>query len=539
MDQGDATLPVFSTAAMRAADRATIEEFGIPGFTLMETAARGAAYAIEERCGGARGLRALVIAGKGNNGGDGLAIARILAGRGADVTVVTLAGAADATEDAAKNLALLRAMEGPRAPRVQLATDEASLAEIEAGLPPRLDVAVDALLGIGVTGPLREPIRTLATWCTRADSVVAIDVPTGIDSDTGVAHDEAAVRADLTVAMAARKPGHLFGAGREHSGDVEVVDIGIPPHLVERALGADGSARIATDRWVSDALPTRPAEAHKGSVGLALVAAGSDRYTGAAVLASLAAARIGAGYVTCATTPSTRAALDALSPSTATVALPTTDDGGIAADAAEEVLARASTSRALLVGPGLGSDASTVRFARHVLERAEIPTVVDADGLNALATVSLDAFPEEVRARWVLTPHLGEFRRLVRAAGGDPESIDLDRRTWLAREWAARFGSTLVLKGAPTVVAEPGGVTFVAAEVEPALATAGSGDVLAGAITGLLAQGLRPLEAAVCAQHLGAAAARNWRERHAERSLLAEDLVEGLTSSASSRSSSS
>ena len=529
----DLTLPVFSTDAMREADRATIEEFGLPGFTLMETAARGATDVIEARCGPLNGKTALVLAGKGNNGGDGLAIARHLATRGADVTVITLADEDGATESSVteggrRNLALLRAMEteGPCALTV-------AAGGTESGPTRPFDIAIDALLGIGASGPLREPLRSLALLCRNARTTVAIDIPTGIDSDTGAAHDEAAVRADFTVTMAAPKPGLLFGAGREHAGDVVPVDIGIPPHIAARALAAEGSARIATDAFVRASLPERPTDAHKNSVGLALVVAGSDAYTGAAVLASLAAGRMGAGYVTCITTPATQTAIDAQSPPTATVAVATTDSGGIAGAAAEEIVSRCSNAGALLIGPGLGRDPETARMVREVLARVDLPVVIDADGLNALCDGGagdggLDEFPAETRARWVLTPHLGEFRRLVQAAGVDPETLDLERRTWLVREWAARLGVTLLLKGAPTVTATPDGVTFVASSVEPALASAGTGDVLAGMIVGLLAQGASGIESAVCAQHIGAAIARTWGERNAERSLQPTDVIEAL-----------
>ncbi|MEM9381083.1 MAG: NAD(P)H-hydrate dehydratase [Planctomycetota bacterium] len=538
MTRPERGVPVFSTEAMRAADRATIDEFGIGGFTLMETAARACADAIEERHGAATRLDVLVLAGRGNNGGDGLAVARHLAHRGARVVVVTLASAEESggTPDARRNLGLLRAMvERDTSLRLEVhgITEEddleALLSSVGHALPLGRTIAVDALLGIGQRGPLRAPVPALVALANACASAVAIDVPTGIDSDTGGALEPAHVRADRTISMAALKPCHLFGAGREASGDVVAADIGIPRYLEARALGAAGSAVVPDDAMVASLLPPpRATDAHKDAVGLALVAAGSEEYPGAAVLASTAAGRVGAGYVVCATTPSARAALAARAPMAASVALPETESGGIAAEAVEEVVARASRARALLVGPGLGRDPGTVRFVREVLARVDLPTVVDADGLYALAAGGLDAFPAENRARWVLTPHLGEFRRLVRSAGDDPDALDLARRTWLVRAWAERFGVTLVLKGGPTVTSDPTGATFVAASVEPAHAAAGSGDVLAGTVVGLLAQGLGPTAAAVCAQHVGAAAAQAWSDGRAPRSMQPVDAVEAL-----------
>ncbi|MGD2016772.1 MAG: NAD(P)H-hydrate dehydratase [Planctomycetota bacterium] len=524
MERLELTHPVFSTEATRRADRAAIEEFGLPSHTLMETASRAAATELLRRLDLERGARALVLAGHGNNGGDGLAMARILAGRGLAVTVVTTAADGAATPETARNLALLRTMEREGGCDLRVLGADADAAP----LAREADVTVDALLGIGVTGALREPIRGLALACAEARRVVAVDVPTGIDSDLGTRTDDAAVRADLTVTMAAPKPGLLFGAGREHAGEVVVADIGLPPHLARGALGQPGSARIATDALVSGLLPRRAVDAHKNSAGRVLVLAGSDAFTGAAALASVAAGRAGAGYVTCASTPAVQAAIDAQSPGTATVAVATTAGGGVAEEAAEEVVSRAARADALLVGPGLGQDPSTVALVGQVLERVTLPVVLDADGLNALARLDPTRFDPAQRARWVLTPHLGEFRRLVAACGAALDEGDLDRRTWLVPRWAERLGGTLLLKGAPTVTACTDGTVWVASEVQPGLAVAGAGDVLAGTIAGLIAQGLGTAEATVCAQHVGNAVAAWWSETRAGVALRPTDMTEAL-----------
>ncbi len=524
MERLELTRPVLSTAAMRDADRATIEDFGIPGYTLMESASRGAAAAIEERFELGPGSHVLVLAGHGNNGGDGLAIARILAGRRMAVTVVTTAAPGASSPDAEKNLALLMAMIRAGACDLRVLGTDAAVTE----LASEADVVIDALLGIGVTGRLREPIRSLAVACRAAKRVAAVDVPSGVDSDRGVATDEASVRADLTVTMGATKPGLLFGEGRAAAGEVVVAEFGIPPHVLQGALAQPGSARLATDEMVTALLPERAGDAHKNSAGRVLVVAGSDAFTGAAALASMAAGRTGAGYVTCASTPSVRAAIDAQSPATATVALPTSPTGGLTADAAEEVVARAANADALLIGPGLGQEPATVALIAEVLERVDLPTVIDADGLNALAQLDPERFTPEQRARWVLTPHLGEFRRLVAAAGYSLDEADLERRTWLTPRWAARLGSTLLLKGAPTVTALPDGTTFVATEVHSSLAVAGAGDVLAGMIAGFMSQGLAPAEAAVCAQHVGNAVAASWTANRAGGAMQPTDMTEAL-----------
>lgn len=533
----DLCTPVYSTAAMREADRATMEDFGIPGFTLMETAARGAVRAIAERYGPMKHKHVLVLAGKGNNGGDGLAVARLLSQAGASVIVLTTATEHNASPETALNFALLKRLAASTTRLLELRhVDESHDAVamrhlIEDKFWPQL--TIDALLGIGVNSELREPIQSMAALSVLYSKVVSIDIPTGINSDTGVEEDEAVVIADLTVTMGRQKTGLLHGDGEVCAGDVVTVDIGIPKHIEDEVMRMPGCAYLPTDAYVSAALPGRAPDAHKYEVGMALVVAGSNGYTGAAVLAAQAAAWIGAGYVVCATTPDTQRAIDAQAPAIATLGLPTTEGGGIAEAALDAILERADKAKSVLIGPGLGRDPETVRLVLRLLDAfatdfPNTPVVLDADGLNALAEADDSVWQIAHRydsPRWVLTPHLGEFRRLVAGSGGDPDNLDLNRRTWIVPEWAAAWNAVLLLKGAPSVIGQPGGPTFVAASVNSALATAGSGDVLAGSIAGLLAQGAAPSEATVCALHLGLAAADRYTASRDGRSMQASDLV--------------
>ncbi|MEM8557423.1 MAG: NAD(P)H-hydrate dehydratase, partial [Bacteroidota bacterium] len=411
-----------------------------------------------------------------------------------------------------------------------------------------LDLIVDALLGIGVQGALRAPLDSLALWMTSAAPVVSVDVPTGVDSDAGTVH-ETAVLADHTVTMARPKVGLLFGSGRVHADEMVTVDIGVPKHIEDRVMQMPGCAYLPTDAFVRETLPQRSFEAHKYEAGMALVVAGSNGYTGAAVLAAQAAARIGAGYVVCATTPDAQRAIDAHAPAIATLGMPTTEGGGIAEAALDVILERAEKAKSVLIGPGLGRDEATVRLVHRLLDALatdfpDIPIVLDADGLNALADADATVWQIAHRydtPRWVLTPHLGEFLRLVAGSGGDPDTLDAltsrqGRRTWIVPEWAQRWNTVLLLKGAPSVVGQAGGFpdndrpgpTFVAASVNSALATAGSGDVLAGSIAGLLAQGAAPAEATVCALHIGLAAADRYTTTQDVRSMQASDLIELL-----------
>jgi len=504
--------PVLSTEAMRAADRATMEEFGLAGRVLMETAGRGVCDAVEQRLGPMEGRRVLVLCGTGNNGGDGLVIARVLHARRAEVRAVILAGADRLTEDAAANLTALRTVaEGASGLTVDVLDDPAGLN------PYWPEVVVDALLGIGVSGPLREPLAAFCRWTHATPApVVAVDVPSGLDSETGHAA-EGTVRAALTVTMAARKPGHLFASGPEHCGEVEVVDIGVPPHLMAEALAAEGSARRSTDAAVRALLPLRSADAHKYTAGRVLAVCGALAFPGAAVLAATAAARAGAGAVTLAIPESARPLAQAHLVEVMSAPMPETPDGTLALAALDPILERAESADAVVLGPGLGRHAETQTLVRRLLPRLRCPVVLDADGLTALAGHA--DLLRSLQAPLVLTPHLGEFRRL---AGQD---LDEDRRIPLAVEWARRWGVTLVVKGMPSVVGTPEGTVYVSAPAPPALATAGTGDVLAGMTAGLLAQGLAPEAAAVCALHVGGRAAERYGQRAAASSLLASDLL--------------
>lgn len=510
--------PILSTEAMRTADRRTMDDFGIPGFTLMETAGRGAADAIEAAFGSMAGRDVLVLAGKGNNGGDGFVVARILAGRGAHVRIVTTATDDEATEDTAHNLRLFRTLtEHDDA----LALDPfEDIRQLSAARAP--DLVVDALLGIGVTGPLRAPVDALARWVDGQPApVVALDIPTGLDSDTGIAQEDA-IRADLTVTMAARKAGLLFNDGPQHAGQIAVVDIGVPPHVLRDALDGTGSARRTTDDAVRALLPVRPADAHKYTAGRVVTVAGSHAFTGAAVMASESAVRVGAGAVICCTPESARPIVETKLTEVMTVPLAETDRGTIAHDALATLVERAEPADAVLVGCGLDRHPETQRLVRTLLTKLDGPVVVDADGLNALAGHT-DLITQYADGRWVLTPHTGELRRLV-----GTDDLDTTDRIGLAAHWAERWNCVLVLKGMPSVVATPEGEVFVAGVSHPALATAGTGDVLAGMTVGLLAQGLTPTDAALCALHLGGRAAEHYATTRQSRSMLATDVLSSL-----------
>jgi ADP-dependent NAD(P)H-hydrate dehydratase / NAD(P)H-hydrate epimerase len=497
-----------SAAAMRAVD-AEAARRGLDTFTLVETAGRAAARvlrrAFEDRLGGG----VLVVCGKGGNGADGLALARALAEVGVDVHVRLAFPAERMSDVAGLHLDVLNTM---RADLPGAMTVEA------AGPPfPRCGLAVDALVGTGLTGALRPPLDRLSVALNRLDvPLVALDVPSGLDADTGQAAENT-MRARLTVTFAAAKPGLVLGDGPAHAGRVVVANVGLPRGLIAAQIEAHGGVYRSTDAWARAVLPRRAADAHKYSAGFALVVGGSADYPGAPVLAAQAAARAGAGYVRLAAAdgavPAVRAHLVEI-PVTALPSGPGGLDGRAAQNALEGVLAKAS---ALVVGPGLGRGPGTRRTVRRLLDAFEGPSVVDADALAALDPAWLAA---HARGPLVLTPHTGELERLL------GEKPDLTDRPALVRRLAQAWGVVLVLKGLPSVVGTPDGVVLIGGPHSTALATAGTGDVLAGLTGGFLAQGLAPADAALLALHTGGRAAKHYARRHAAATMQAPDLLD-------------
>ncbi|MFB6099450.1 MAG: NAD(P)H-hydrate dehydratase [Salinibacter sp.] len=523
--------PALTADAMREADRYTIEEYGIPSFTLMEGAGRGCAERIQSAYGPLEGDAVMILCGKGNNGGDGLVVARRLLAAGAQVHVVLTSRPDALSGDAAQNLSLLRQHEGGEKSGGRLTIERLgdldTLTETAAALRPRL--YVDALLGTGLTSDVREPLRSLVEWVNEREApTVAVDVPTGLHSDTGAVLG-VAVRADRTVTMAAAKAGLRIGEGPVHAGAVEVVDIGIPAFVLDRVAEQPGCVRQTTDAAVRTWWPERAPDAYKYSVGTALVVGGAPQFTGAPVMAAKAAGRSGAGYVSCACPETVQSTLAGALTTVPTHPLPATAEEGIAPDGALDVLADAMESAdAMLVGPGLGRASRTEQFVRRLVREADVPLVVDADGLNALAG-HIDDLAGHVGTPWILTPHAGEFQRLV------GEDLDLTDRVRVAQTYAERWGAVCLLKGAPSVVAGPKGEAFIGSITTPALATAGTGDVLAGQCVGLLAQGVPPVKAAAIALHVGGAAAERYGATHDPRSMVATDLLDMIPRAAAER----
>jgi ADP-dependent NAD(P)H-hydrate dehydratase / NAD(P)H-hydrate epimerase len=529
--------PLPDAERMRAIDRWAIGVRGVPSLDLMERAGAGVARAVERL--GPDGP-AVVVCGTGNNGGDGLVVARLLRDAGREVTVVCAGSPAKLTDDARANLERLP---GDAPVDLDQATDALA----------RAAVVVDALLGTGFAGEPRGAVgEAISAIEVCSATVVSVDVPSGVDASTGVVVGPA-VHATVTVTFHAAKPGLWIHPGKAHAGEVEVIDIGIPRGFGSLlGTGTPGGERV-TDPAVAGAgcgddmdgagaigliapailrlLPRRSAASTKFSSGHVLVSGGSRGLTGAPRMTALGAMRAGAGYVT-ACVPATLQAIVASGgpPELMTRGLPDSD-GALTPAGVEVVLEAARRGGALALGPGLGRGEHAIAFARALARRAEVPLVLDADGLNAHAGNSgahggghLDDLATRTAAT-VLTPHPGELARLLDT---DTEHIARERLAH-ARQAAARAGAVVVLKGDDTLVADPSGLVAVSPGDSPALATAGSGDVLSGVIAALLSQGLEPFTAAAAGVllhvHAGRLAAR---AQGAAEGVIATDVISSL-----------
>ena len=472
---------VLTAAESRGADRRAIEELGVPALVLMENAALGVADAVGERFPEAR--RVVVVCGPGNNGGDGLALARQLATRGYEVEARLARFGRELSGDCAHQRALAAGLGIP------VAEIGAGELDGEAERLGRFDLVVDALFGTGLNKPLDGAFAALVAAldaCGRP--VVAVDLPSGLDADAAAPIGPAAA-ARLTVTFGSLKPAHVLPPACDRCGEVVVADLGVPLAAEE----GPGALHLLVGEELAGALSPRRADAHKGDFGHLLLVAGSRGKAGAAVLAARAAVAGGAGLTTVAAPEELLSPLVAGCPEAMSVALPQTRGGGIALAAVEALLAAARERTTVAIGPGLGRDPETEEAVRRLALATDRLLVLDADGLNAFA-----GRVEELARRpapTVLTPHPGELARLLGTSAG---AVQGDRLA-AAREAASRSGATVVLKGRRTIVAAADGEAWINPTGNPAMASGGSGDVLTGLLAARLAQGEEPEFAAALA----------------------------------------
>lgn len=439
------------------------------------------ARAVADLTAGVYGRRATVVCGKGNNGGDGLVAARHLARWGMRVSVVAVEAPDELREPAATNARLL-AEQGLSA---QPFTPRSLERELE-----RADVVVDAVFGTGFRGvPEDEWAVAIDSINAAGSPVVAVDIPSGVNGATGAIEGDA-VRADLTVTFGAAKVGVVLLPGAELAGDVRVVDIGFPEELVR----ADVFLTEPSD--VAATLPIRAVDTHKRASGVLVVVAGSRDMTGAPAMIARAAGRMGAGLVVVAVPGSILPIVQGGSTESVYLALPETPQGSVASEALEPVLRALERADAVAIGPGLSQADDTAAFVRDLVRACPTPIMLDADGLNAFTGQAGDLVDR--KADLVLTPHEGEFSRLTGLTTRDLEADRLGS----ARALASTTGAVTLLKGSRTIVAAPDGLARINTTGGPALATAGSGDVLTGVIGALLARGLDPTDAASSGAYL-------------------------------------
>jgi len=505
-------MKITTAAEMREIDRVTTEKFGVPSLTLMENAGTAVAQFILENYKSAD--RIAVVCGRGNNGGDGFVVARELHRAGRVVEVLLLAAPSELKGDAATMFERL-----PVRPIIVQSAQELQ-AESSRSLG-NCDLLVDAILGTGFNPPVKGLYAAAIVALNRGGKpVVAVDIPSGADSDAMTEQSgEEIARADAIVTFTAPRPAHVFGELTR--GPVVVMPIGSPEAAIESNLKLE----VTTAHDLAAFLAPRPMDSNKGMYGHALIVGGSLGKSGAAAMAGMAALRAGAGLVTVATAKCALPNVAGFAAELMTEPLPETDTGGIGVASVKsgKLQQLVSSMTVVAIGPGIGRHPETVEFVREAVRTLKCPLVIDADGLNAFAskTELLDGSKRAL----VLTPHPGEMARL---AGVSTKAVQADRLN-VARNFAREHRLVLALKGNLTIIALPDGTAWVNPTGNPGMATGGTGDILTGMTTGILAQMPNDAaRAAVAAVYLHGLAGNVAAESMGEHSLVATDLLSGL-----------
>ena len=488
-------------------------DIGLPSDVLMENAGKAVAEEIRNILKDVVKPRIIFLIGPGNNGGDGLVAARHLRDGGADVNIFLFSQR--------ENDANLKKVQQRKITCIEASQDE-KLVKFD-NLLLTADCVVDSLFGTGKLRPLEGIIQQVLEKVDNARRkdeglhIIAVDLPSGLDADTG-AVDPATPHADNTITLGFPKPGLFRFPGAESVGKLVIADIGIPSYLARSV-----SAELITHDWARNVLPERPLNANKGTFGSVLVAAGSINYIGAAYLACSGAIRVGAGLVTLATASSLQPILASKLTEVTYLPLPEAEPGLVSLPAADTMSQQFSKYNVLLIGCGMGQSHPVMKFISSLFLKPSLPAlVIDADALNTLAQIP--NWWQELPKDAILTPHPGEMARLC---GITVEEVQADR-AGTARKAATEWRKTIVLKGAHTVVAAPDGYCRISAAANPGLASAGTGDVLSGAIAGLLAQGLSLFDAASLGVYLHSEAGEVIKETLGDTGMIASDLLRTL-----------
>jgi len=514
-------MKVVDASTMRQLDERAIKGYGIPGVILMENAGRGVTDLILKGFPQVLGKKVAIFAGKGNNGGDGLVVARHLSNRGVKVAVYLLGRTTDIKGDARANLDIWKAMKGEVREILSSEDIKGYGSEIRhAGL------IVDAIFGTGLLSSVEGLYGEVIDFINSLHKpVVSIDVPSGLDASTGhiLGH---CIKAEVTATMALPKIGLLLYPGAGYAGRIEVIDIGMPKALLE----ADEIPWETLDSSLIKGLwRPRPGDCHKGSFRHLFVLAGSTGKTGAAAMTSLGAMRVGTGLVTLGIPRALNPIMEEKLTEVMTHPLPDTPSGTIAEESLDSIMAFITPSSpggtrwgAIAIGPGLMTQEGVKGVVLGLIERCPLPMVIDADGINCLAGDR--QLLKKAIAPIILTPHPGEMARLIAST---PKEVQSDR-IGVAGGFAKEYGVVLVLKGARTIVAEPGGRVFINPTGNPGMASAGTGDVLTGVIGGLVAQGYGPLDAARIGVYIHGLAGDEVANRKGMVGMMATDILEQI-----------
>jgi len=508
-------MKVATAEQMQEIDRKAIETYRIPGIVLMENAGRGATEVISNAFPNLQKKKVAIIAGKGNNGGDGFVIARHLLNQGCSAKVFLLADPKALRGDAETNFHIFLRMKGEIIPVPSSKDYQKIKKDLE-----KFDLLIDGIFGTGLDAEVRGYYREVIDHInTLQKPIVAIDIPSGLDANTGKPLGTA-IRASLTVTFGVPKVGHLISPGLDYVGMVKVIDIGIPRRLVEEEeIHTHLLENEEIKKWLS--IPRRP-DTHKGDYGHLLVIAGSVGKTGAAAMACEAALRMGAGLVTLAIPKSLNAIMEVKLTEVMTEPLPETQKQTLSLRAFHSILRLCENKKAVIIGPGIGTFKETQSLVLKLIKTLNLPIILDADGLTALATQPkiLPAMNRQL----ILTPHPGEMARLIQSTVKDVQ----ENRISISKNFSQSNHVYLILKGHRTLITNPTGEVFINPTGNPGMASGGTGDILTGMIGGLICQGLDILPSLQTAVYLHGVAGDEVAREKGEKSLIATDMLEKI-----------
>jgi NAD(P)H-hydrate epimerase len=504
-------MKVVTAKEMQDIDRITIDDYGIPGIILMENAAKGVVASLFKKFLDIKDKKIGIFAGKGNNGGDGLAVARLLTDNVIATEVYLLSKRDMLKGDAKTNLGSAEGM-GIKIFEI------VSLDELEAVKDNILknDIFIDAIFGTGLTSGVKGYYTDVIKFINSSKIfVLSIDIPSGLSSDTGEIIGEH-IRADLTVALCLPKIGEILYPAAEYVGELDVVDIGIPELIINNR---DIKINLIEEKEAARILPKRRPDTHKGTYGHLAVIAGSRGKGGAAALSSISALKAGAGLVTLALPECLNISFEAGIPEVMTLPLPDTKDGTIDKSALDILIKFLEGKSAVLIGPGITTNPSTSSLIKNLIKKVSCPMLIDADGLNIIADkielLKDKPFPV------VVTPHPGEMARMLNTTSKEIQANRIES----SRKLSAEYGIYVILKGARTIVATPEGEAYINPTGNPGMATAGTGDVLSGIIAGFISQGLSAKDSSILGVYLHGMAGDIAAAKLSQTALIASDLL--------------